>query len=104
MGQPRKVTMTFEDVGRKAGFAPGLDGKLNLPVGQEVADLLGAAAAELLGDWSPGDPTCEVTLTRPGPIWGYGAILHALHGRARKVTFCAPNAPNGIVIWRHGCE
>lgn len=95
------TTIDFSDVAAQAGFAPGADGRLNLPATQATADALARAALDL-APWSPGDPAQDVTLTGAGPVWGHLAIAHALHGRARRLTYSAPNAPDGIRIFSHG--
>lgn len=96
----KTVTLQFADIATRAGYLLGPDGKLNLPVAQFTAVALASAAVDLLGPWSPGDEPVEVILTGPGPIWGYLMIAHALHGRAAKLTYAAPNAT--IVIYAHG--
>lgn len=35
-------------------------------------------------------PGADVTLTGPAPVWLYLRIAHALHGRARKLTYDSP--------------
>ena len=96
------MTLTFNQIAFQAGFTPGPDGKLNLPATQDAADALASAAVTLVGgDWNPGDDTVAVILTGAGPVWGHLAIAHALHGRAVKLTYAAPNAP-AIVIFGHG--
>lgn len=50
---------------------------------------------------SPGQPVEGVTLTGPGPVWGYLTIAHALHGRVPRLLYAAPNAPE-LVIFSHG--
>lgn len=97
----RDVTMAFDDVARAAGFSPGVGGKFQLPATQATADLLADTASRLLGEWLPGDPVVRLTLTGAGPVWGYLAIAHALHGRVTRLVYAAPNAPE-IVIWHHG--
>lgn len=83
----------------------GVDGKVNLPATDDVALALGAAALTIaLGgktSWSPGDPIPDsVTLTGPGPVWGYLAIAHSLHGCVPALYYSAPNAT--IKIYGHG--
>lgn len=96
------ILLKFSDVAEKAGFKRGDDGKFNLPATQQTANLLGAAALALLPDWQPGDPAISgVTVTGPGPVWGYLMIAHALHGRVPTLVYAAPNAPD-ITIWSHG--
>jgi hypothetical protein len=97
----KTITLTLAEIAAHAGFVPGPDGKLNLPATQETADALAAASVGLLPPWAPGSDPVEVTLTGAGPAWGYLAIAHALHGRAVKLTYAAPNAP-GIVVFAHG--
>lgn len=95
-------TLTFVQIANEAGFTPQTDGKLNLPAKQETANVLAQAAVTLVGgEWKPGDDVVDVVLTGAGPVWGHLAIAHALHGRARKLTYAAPNAPE-IVIFGHG--
>lgn len=102
----QKITLKFEDIARKAGFEPAADGKLNLPATQDTADRLASVANSCLygdatgGEWAPGDPPVTVTLTGAGPVWGYLAIAHALHGRCAQLIYAAPNAT--IVVWSHG--
>lgn len=95
------LTLNFTDIAAHAGFTPGPDGRLNLPATQDTADALARAALDL-APWAPGDGPMDVTLTGAGPVWGHLAIAHALHGRARKLTYSAPNAPDGIVVFNHG--
>ena len=96
-------TLTFADIAAVAGHLPAPDGRLNLPADQATADALAAAARQLaLGgkaEWEPGDPAIDVTLTGAGPVWGYLAIAHGLHGVARRLTYAAPNAQ--IEIYAH---
>ena len=94
-------TLDFAAIALAAGFEPGADGRLNLPPSQATADALARAALEL-APWQPGEAAQDVVLTGAGPVWGHLAIAHALHGRARKLTYAAPNAPDGIVIFNHG--
>lgn len=96
----RTMTLTIAEVAAAAGFVPGADGKLNLPATQQTADALAAAAVALIGEWKPGDEGTEVVLTGAGPVWGYLAIAHALHGRVVRLTYAAPNAT--IVVFSHG--
>ena len=96
------ILMKFADVAATAGFLPGPDGKLNLPATQDTADALAAASVAILPGWQPGDPpVAGVTITGPGPVWGYLCIAHALHGRVPTLTYAAPNAPD-ITVWAHG--
>jgi hypothetical protein len=94
------VTLEFARIAAAAGFSPAPDGKLNLPATQDAAFALGRAAVELLPAWRPGEPAPDVILTGPGPVWGYLVIAHALHGRAVRVKYAAPNAE--IVVYSHG--
>jgi hypothetical protein len=96
----RTVTLQFSEIAVKAGFAPAADGKLNLPADQGTADRLAQIAADMVGDFRPGDPPTAVVLTGPGPVWGYLAIAHSLHGRCVSCRYAAPNAD--IYVWRHG--
>ena len=95
------IILNFTDIAAKAGFAPGPDGKLNLPATQDTAIALGAAAVALLPVWNPGDDPVDVMLSGPGPVWGYLTIAHSLHGRVRTLIYAAPNAP-AIVVFSHG--
>ena len=95
------MTLDFADIAAAAGFEPGPDGRLNLPATQQTADALASEALDL-ALWAPGDDAQDIILTGAGPVWGHLAIAHALHGRARKLTYAAPNAPGGIVIFSHG--
>lgn len=95
------MIMTFNEIAVRAGFTPAPDGKLNLPATQATADALAAASVSLLPEWHPGDAPGSVTLTGPGPVWGYLAIAHALHGRVAKLIYAAPNAPE-IAVFSHG--
>jgi hypothetical protein len=96
------ITLDFSAIAEHAGFQAGPDGRLNLPPTQLSADALCYAALNLLPAWSPGSPAIAVTLTGAGPVWGHLAIAHALHGRAARLTYSAPNAPEGIIIFNHG--
>jgi hypothetical protein len=98
----RELTLTIEQIAKHAGYQPASDGKLNLPADQQTADTLAQAATELLGEWQPGHQATDVTLTGAGPSWAYLKIGHALHGQAARLTYVAPNAPDGIVIFSHG--
>lgn len=95
------MILNFADIAAAAGFAPGADGKLNLPATQDTADALARAAADLLPAWQPGDAALTATLTGAGPVWGHLAIAHALHGRVVRLIYAAPNAPE-IKIFSHG--
>ena len=96
------ITLDFAAIAATAGFQPGTDGRLNLPATQLSADALCHAALSMLPTWEPGQPAIAVTLTGAGPVWGHLAIAHALHGRAARLAYVAPNAPDGIVIFNHG--
>ena len=97
------ITLDFAAIAEAAGFHPGADGRLNLPATQATADALAQAVQiGFLPEWVPGEPPMDVTLTGAGPVWGHLAIAHALHGRARRLTYAAPNAPDGICIFNHG--
>lgn len=91
----------FTAVANAAGFPLGPDGRLNLPANQDTADRLASAALAALPPWSPGDSPLTVTLTGGGPVWGHLVIAHALHGRAAKLVYSAPNAP-AITVFNHG--
>lgn len=95
------MLLTFNDIAAEAGFVPGADGKLNLPATQATADALAVAALTLVGPWQPGDEPATVTMTGPGPVWGYLTIAHALHGRVARLVYAAPNAPE-ITVFSHG--
>ena len=95
------LTLMFTDIALKAGFAPGPDGKLNLPANQETADALARASVSLLPEWVPGSEPVDATLSGAGPVWGYLTIAHALHGRVRALHYSAPNAPI-ITVFNHG--
>ena len=96
------ITLDFTAIAARAGFQPGPDGRLNLPPTQLSADALCHAALSLLPDWAPGSPAIAVTLTGAGPVWGHLCIAHALHGRAARLAYVAPNTPDPIVIFNHG--
>ena len=96
----KTLTLDFTAIAAAGGFTPGPDGRLNLPATQATADAL-ACSALALAPWAPGDQPFEVVLTGAGPVWGYLAIAHALHGRAVKLTYSAPNA-GAIVVFNHG--
>ena len=42
----------------------------------------------------------EVVLTGTGPVWLYLKIAHALHGKARKLTYRSP-VTGDVVIFDH---
>ena len=42
----------------------------------------------------------HVILTGKGPVWLYLAIAHALHGKARKLSYRSP-ATGDVVIFDH---
>lgn len=99
------MILEFIKIAKEAGFTPLDDGKLNLPANDECALALGAAAKRLaLGgktEWVPGDEIPgSVTLTGPGPVWGYLAIAHSLHGLVPELVYEAPNGK--IRIYGHG--
>jgi len=99
------MVINFTNICARAGFAPGADGKVNLPATNETAEALGKAALEIvLGGkptWEPGDPVPEeVVLTGPGPVWGYLAIAHSLHGVVPALIYEAPNGR--VKIYGHG--
>lgn len=96
------ITLDFAAIATQAGFQPGTDGRLNLPATQLSADALCHAALSLLPQWAPGSPAIAVVLTGAGPVWGHLAIAHALHGRAARLAYTAPNTPDPIVIFNHG--
>ena len=45
----------------------------------------------------------DVVLTGAGPIWLYLKIAHALHGKARKLTYHSP-VTGDVVIFDHSPE
>ena len=94
------ITLDFTAIAARAGFTPGPDGRLNLPATQETADALARAALDS-APWSPGDSPFEAILTGAGPVWGHLCIAHALHGRATRLIYSAPNAPQ-ITVFSHG--
>lgn len=97
------ISLDFNIIAARAGFAPDATGRLNLPATQETADALGVAALDIIGPWTPGDAPISATLTGAGPVWGHLAIAHAVHGRVAALTFAAPNIPGeGIRIFSHG--
>jgi hypothetical protein len=98
------TTFTFFDIAARAGFSPAADGKLNLPATQETADALAAAALELAGPWVPGSPKASATITGAGPVWGFLAIAHALHGRFARLQYAAPNTDGPITVFNHGFQ
>ena len=97
----KTLTLDFSAIAAAAGFTPGPDGRLSLPANQATADALACAALDM-APWAPGDEAFEAILTGAGPVWGHLTIAHALHGRATRLTYSAPNAPEGIVIFNHG--
>ena len=99
------MILNFSEICIAAGYQPLPDGKFNLPATNECALALGAAAKQLaLGgktDWIPGDPIPEsITLTGPGPVWGYLAVAHSLHGVCPELVYSAPNGE--VRIYGHG--
>ena len=97
----KETVLNFTEIAADAGFETGADGRLNLPATQATADALSVSAQTLLGEFEPGSEPVDVILTGAGPVWGYLAIAHGLHGRAVRLTYSAPNA-DGIVIFNHG--
>lgn len=53
-----------------------------------------AKAKDLAGEGN------EVILTGAGPVWLYLKIAHALHGKARKLTYRSP-VTGDVVIFDH---
>ena len=51
-------------------------------------------AQELAGEGN------DVVLTGAGPVWLYLRIAHALHGKARKLTYRSP-VTGDVVIFDH---
>lgn len=45
-------------------------------------------------------PGADVTLTGPGPVWLYLRLAHALHGRARILTYDSP-VTGPVEIFNH---
>ncbi|MCX6916937.1 MAG: hypothetical protein NT167_28525 [Verrucomicrobia bacterium] len=45
-------------------------------------------------------PGADVTLTGPGPVWLYLRLAHALHGRARILTYESP-VTGPVEIFNH---
>ncbi len=98
-------TIRFEEIAAAAGFLPGPDGKLNLPARDQgevnqTAERLRSAVCEEFGNWEPGEPRLDLTITGAGPVWGYLAVAHALHGRCARLTYASP--VGSLVIWSHG--
>lgn len=98
----KTMTLDFTAIAQHAGFEPTADGRLNLPASQSTADDLANAALEMAGEWKIGDAPLAVTLTGAGPIWAYLRIAHALHGRAVRLDYAAPNVDGGICVFTHG--
>ena len=42
----------------------------------------------------------EVVITGKAPVWLYLKIAHALHGKAKKLTYCSP-VTGDVVIFDH---
>ncbi|PIP69754.1 MAG: hypothetical protein COW90_08965 [Nitrospirae bacterium CG22_combo_CG10-13_8_21_14_all_44_11] len=42
----------------------------------------------------------EIVLTGAGPVWLYLKIAHALHGKARKLTYRSP-VTGDVIIFDH---
>jgi len=53
-----------------------------------------AKAKDLAGEGN------EVVLTGAGPVWLYLKIAHALHGKARKLTYRSP-VTGDVIIFDH---
>lgn len=51
-------------------------------------------ALELAGEGN------EIVLTGKAPVWLYLAVAHALHGKARKLTYRSP-VTGDVVIFDH---
>lgn len=45
-------------------------------------------------------PGADVTLTGPAPVWLYLRLAHALHGRARLLTYDSP-VTGPVEIFNH---
>ncbi len=99
----RIVTLDFAEVAAKAGFVPGPDGRLNLPLGQDTCHRLARAARGIIGTWRPEDPAVEVILTGAGPMWGQLVVAHACNGIAVRLRYVAPNCPM-VTVWGHGLD
>ena len=96
------IIIEFENLANVCGYHAGDNGRLNLPATQHTADQLAKMACSF-SPWTPGDDPLDIVITGAGPVWAYMAIAHALHGRARKLIYKAPNVPaDGIVIFNHG--
>ena len=42
----------------------------------------------------------EVVITGKAPVWLYLKIAHALHGKAKKLTYCSP-VSGDVVVFDH---
>lgn len=42
----------------------------------------------------------DIVLTGPAPVWLYLCLAHALHGKARKLTYTSP-ASGDVVVFDH---
>ena len=94
-------TLSFEEIAMMAGYhTDGQSGRLILEPSDETAEQLTLAALKLVGRWQPGMPALILTLTGPGPIWGYLAIAEGLRSRILGLKYAAPNAT--ILIWSRG--
>lgn len=45
----------------------------------------------------------DITLTGAGPIWLYLRLAHALHGKARSLTYNSP-VTGDVLIFNHSAE
>lgn len=64
---------------------------------QAKLDRLDDYVRTAIGTVPPGD---DVTLTGAGPVWLYLRIAHALHGRARTLTYDSP-VTGPVEIFNH---
>ncbi|HOR57888.1 MAG TPA: CRISPR-associated protein Csx3 [bacterium] len=44
----------------------------------------------------------DIVLTGPGPVWLYMIIAHALHGKARTLTYDSP-VTGKVSVFNHAC-
>lgn len=57
-------------------------------------DLYIKKALEIAGEGN------EVVITGKAPVWLYLKIAHALHGKAKKLTYCSP-VSGDVVVFDH---
>jgi hypothetical protein len=48
-------------------------------------------------------PGADVTLTGPGPVWLYLKVGHALHGRARRLSYDSP-VTGPVLVFDHSSD